>query len=103
MVQTMNLARYKALLSKMMKAKSFMKPEKLHASSSALKFHSYETYYQVMEWLSLENNIVANEWSWMNINSWCILKTTGRLPAKETLLKIIHCKCTLDCQNLRCD
>ena len=49
----MNLARYKALLSKMMKAKSFMKPEELPASSSVLKFHSYETYYQVMEWLSL--------------------------------------------------
>ena len=49
----MNLARYKGVLPKMMKAKYFMKPEKLPASSSALKFRSYETYYQVMEWLSL--------------------------------------------------
>ena len=57
------------LSSKVSKAKSFVKPEILPPTSSAVKFHSNRSYYQIMKWLSFENNIDATDWGWMNIDN----------------------------------
>ena len=51
-----------------------------------------------MKWLSVENF----EWGWVNTNSKYIPKTNDQLLASETLLKIIYCRCTLDCATFRC-
>ena len=99
---TIDLTREKMLSSKVLKAKSFVKPETLPPTSSAVKFHSYRSHYQIMTWLSLESNIDATDWGWMNIDNKYIPKTTDHLPAPESLLKVIHCNCTLDCSTLRC-
>ena len=58
---TIYSTREKMLSSKVLKAKSFVKPELLPPTSSAVKFHNNRSYYQIMKWLSFENNIDATD------------------------------------------
>ena len=44
---------------------------------------------------------MVTKWGRVNINSKCIPKTIDHLPATETLVKIIKCKCNLDCATLQ--
>ena len=43
----MDLGRDKVFSSNAVRAKSFVKPKTIPPISSALKFHSYQTYYQL--------------------------------------------------------
>ena len=90
------------LSQKVLKAKSFVKPETLPPTKSALKYHSFRCYYQIMKWLSCDNDIKAEKWGWINTENKYYLKTTDKLSAPESLLKIIHCNCSSDCSTMLC-
>ena len=83
----MDSTRGKMLLSKVVKAKSFAKNETSHPTSSALKFHSYRSYYQVMK--CYRSSILAIEWGCMKINSKCSPKANDQLPVLGKVLKLL--------------
>ena len=62
-----NSTRQRLLSEKVLKAKSFVKPEALPPTKSALRYHSLRCYLQLMEWLSVDMPN-AEEWGWININ-----------------------------------
>ena len=82
-----------------MREKSFVKPETLHPTSSALKLAVIEPITKL--WSDYHSKIILCQLTgavWTSIGSKYIPKTTDKLPASETLLKFILCKCTLDLQ-----
>ena len=56
--------RYNMLCKKLSKAKTFVTPERLPPTSSARKFHSLRSYYQVMEWMGCTDEIKLFECGW---------------------------------------
>ena len=96
---TIDITRQTMLSQKVLKAKPFVKPETLPPTRSVLKYHSFRCYYQVMKWCG--NDVNAEQWGWINIDNKYYPKTTDKLSAPESLLKIIHCNCTSDCSTMR--
>ena len=91
--------RDKVLSFKVVREKSFVKPETLHHTSSASKLAVIEPITK--SWNDYRSKIILWQLTravWTSIRSKYISKTTDKLPAPETLLKFIHCKCTLDLQ-----
>lgn len=89
--------RDKVLSFKVVREKSFVKPETLHPTSSASKLAVIEPITK--SWNDYRSKIILWQLTravWTSIRSKYISKTTDKLPAPETLLKFIHCKCTLD-------
>ena len=89
----------KVLSFKVVREKSFVKPETLHPTSSALKLAVIEPITKL--WSDYHSKITLCQLTgavWTSIGSKYIPKTTDKLPAPETLPKFIHCKCTLDLQ-----
>ena len=64
--QNLGLAsiRYNMLCQKVARAKTFVTPERLPPTTSACRFHSLRTYYQVMEWMECSHEMDPTEWGW---------------------------------------
>ena len=58
------------LSQKVLKAKSFVKPETLPQTS-------FRCYYQVMKWRG--NDVNAEQWGWINIDNKYYPKATDKL------------------------
>ena len=94
--ENINELQKRLLSKKVAKASSFVKPERLPPTKSALKFHSYRVYLQIMKWLA-NNSLKPEEWGWVNIKNKFYPKTTDKEPAPDSLLKTIGCNCAGDC------
>ena len=73
----------------------------LPPTNSAAKYHSYRVYYQVQVWLGNES-LHATDWGWELINGHLFPMKMDNAPAPESLLKIMKCGCTSNCDNNRC-
>lgn len=93
--------RYNILCQKVARAKAFVTPERLPPTSSACKFHSLRTYYQVMDWMGCDE-MEPTEWGWKNEGEKLIPVMTDKSPAPKILLQMIHCSCSGGCKTLRC-
>jgi 5'-3' exonuclease len=61
---TIHVTRQRLLTQKVLKARSFVKPEMLPPTRSALKYHSFHCYYQIRKWCDEDLN--AEQWGWIN-------------------------------------
>ena len=61
-------------------------------TSDAAKYHSFRVYYQTQVWLG-NIDIRAEEWGWNRNGKHLIPCTMDKIPAPDTLLKVIRCKC----------
>ena len=98
---TIDITRQRLLSQKMLKAKSFVKPETLPPYKICSQISRFRCYYQIMKWLSCDNDIKAEKWGWINTENKYYPRTTDKLSAPESLLKIIHCNCSSDCSTMR--
>ena len=63
--QSLNSLRHKRLIEKICVAKSFGEPESLPPTESATKYHSYRTYYQIMQWKHGICSLFPTSWGWI--------------------------------------
>ena len=94
--------RHSVLKKKVVSASSFVTSARLPPTSSATKYHSLRSYYQIMIWLGLESNLDATDWGWKIENDQFMPVMTTKNPAPDTLLKVVHCNCTRACTTQRC-
>ena len=73
---------------------------KLPHTSDAAALHSRRTYHQVQAWYG--RDIPAGEWGWEQSPNGQVPTIMNQAAAPETLLKIIHCKCTGQCDRKSC-
>lgn len=94
--------RYNMLCKKVARAKTFLTPERLPPTTSACKFHSLRTYYQVMEWMGCSDEMEPTEWGWRVEGNKLVPMMTDKSPAPEVLIQMVHCNCSGGCSTLRC-
>ena len=98
----LNNLRHEKLYSKVLKAKSYVKPELLPPTSSSVKFHSYRTYLQVQDWIFVSNDMNPEKWGWTMKEGEFFPITNNQDAAPESLLKVIRCDCQTECLHMRC-
>ena len=86
----LNKLRHVKYVQKLSSSTSSLQPNKLPPTSSAVKFHSLRTYFQVQEWLHLKEDqsfkLTPVDWGWeskMSRNqddSVCLSGTESRMP-----------------------
>ena len=94
--------RHKLLSTKIVSAKSFVKPDKLPPTESATKFHSLRVYLQVMTWMGFADGMTPTEWGWTLGGNMLLPVMMDKCAAPPELLKVVHCNCTTRCSNQRC-
>eukprot|EP00745_Piridium_sociabile_P030469 TRINITY_DN50548_c0_g2_i3.p1 TRINITY_DN50548_c0_g2~~TRINITY_DN50548_c0_g2_i3.p1 ORF type:complete len:545 (+),score=119.14 TRINITY_DN50548_c0_g2_i3:414-2048(+) len=80
-------------------------PKKLPPTSSAAKFHSMRTYFQVQEWLHLSQDschLEPQDWGWEVQNGVMFPVLNDIDVAPEALLHVVRCNCVTECQTARC-
>ena len=75
-------------------------PDSLCPTSDAAGLHSLRVYHQVQAWMG--NDIPPLNWGWyMRKDNHLMPIMMSSPPAPQSLLKVIRCTCTTDCQG-RC-
>lgn len=86
------------------KVSTSIAPVQVHTlppTSAAAKYHSARVYYQVQEWMG-HRTLDPEQWGW-TLEGGLLHPTTTDLPAApESLLKVVRCNCTTDCNSRRC-
>ena len=100
-MEILAVLRSKLLTEKVIKFKSFVIPENLPPTDAGTKFHSYRAYYQIMVWADtpLHN---PEKWGWYKKHGMLYPILTDLPPARQYLLKIIHCLCKTGCVTFHC-
>lgn len=99
---TLESIRYSFLSRKVATAKSFVTPERLPPTVSATNLHSQRTYLQVMVWMGIGDAMDPTNWGWGLQDNKLTPIMTKKIPAPESLLKVVRCNCTTGCVTLRC-
>ena len=73
----------------------------LPPTNDAAKYHSFRVYHQVQVWQGNEN-LKPTEWGWKEVNDQLFPRTMDKAPAPDSLMKIIKCGCTLNCDTNKC-
>ena len=94
--------RYGIFCKKGSRAKNFVSPERLPPTPSACRFHYLQTYYQVMQRMWNAVNMEPTEWGWKEEYNNLIPIMTEKSPAPDTLLRMVHCCSTIECDTLWC-
>lgn len=97
----LNELRMKRFEKNVIKSLKHVEVKNLPPTNSAAKYHSYRVYYQVQVWLGNES-LHATDWGWELINGHLFPMKMDNAPAPESLLKIMKCGCTSNCDNNRC-
>ena len=100
--ETLHELRYKKLVNKVVKANSFVKPERIPPTEITLKYHSYRSYLQVQNWCHPNEILDPKEWGWKEVDGEFVPVTSDHPAAPPELLKIIRCSCKTDCSSSRC-
>ena len=75
--------------------------QKFPPTTSAAKYHPFRVYYQVQ--VQLENETLQiTYWGWELINGNLYPIKIDTPPAPAALMKIIKCRCTLQCDTNKC-
>lgn len=85
--------RYKLFSRAGLKTKADL--SRLPPTSPAARQHSLRTYYQVQKWIGVKKD--ALDWGWKQRNGNLEPVTTYQEPIPRTLLDIISCGCTTNC------
>ena len=94
--------RYKAFTKKVCSASSFVIPERLPPTEAATKFHCRQVYYQIMVWMGTNDGLNATNWAWNWQDNQHIPIMSRMNAALDSLLKVIHCICSIACMTQRC-
>ncbi|KAK6186307.1 hypothetical protein SNE40_008369 [Patella caerulea] len=94
--------RYRLLSTKIVTSKTFVTPEKLPPSESALKFHSLRCHYQIMVWMGKSGELLPTDWGWRLQKNALIPTMNDKSPIPTELLNVVHCSCTTHCTGNRC-
>ena len=97
---TLNDARVTRFLQRVATSTQYVSPEKLPPTSDAAVLHSRRTYHQVQAWYG--RDIPAGEWGWEQSPTSLVPIRMSQAAAPETLLKVIHCNCTGQCDRKSC-
>lgn len=99
--ETLQELRYRVFKEKVASSKTFVKPERLPPTESAVKYHAFRTYFQILQWMK-KNTEDACSWGWLNRNNEYFPKLSDLPPAPSSLLSLIRCKCMKGCDDMRC-
>ena len=92
--ESINALRKRLLFTKVAKATSFVKPERLPPTKSALKFHSLRIFLQVLKWIG-DDSLKPEEWGWLDIDNKLRPKTTNKNPAPDAIAVVAVQHCTV--------
>lgn len=101
----LDLERTSKFSEKVSSSSQYLPPERLPPTKDAAKCHSERVYLQVQTWLG--NSMTATEWGW-NVcalgDSEKVLKPCrmDKDAAPKSLLKVIKCNCTGQCDRNTC-
>ena len=101
---SLNKLRYIKYVQKLSTSSTAFQACKLPPTSAAAKFHSQRTYYQVQEWIHLDEKIDLDplNWGWEMSGGIMLPILTDEAIAPEDLLKVIRCTCKTECLTSRC-
>ena len=94
--------RYNTFSKKVVSASSFVTPERLPPTESAIKLRCRGAYYQVMVWAGKDEGMDPMNWGWILQDNRLVPLMSTMNAAPDNLLKIIHCNCSTACKTLRC-
>ena len=97
---TLNDACVARLLQRVATSTQYVYPEQLHHTSDAAALHSHKTYHKVQAWYG--RYIPAGEWGWEQSLTSLVPRIMNQIAAPQTLLKVIHCNCTGQCDRKSC-
>lgn len=97
-LETLRLRIFK---EKVASTKSFVKPEQLPPTSSAVKYHAFRVYFQIQQWMGV-SDLNALSWGWILKDNEYVPKLSDLPPAPPSLLSVIRCKCKKTCDTMRC-
>ncbi|KAL8599197.1 hypothetical protein ACOMHN_007913 [Nucella lapillus] len=101
----LNTLRYVKYMQKLSTSSSAFQPSKLPPTAAAAKFHCFRTYFQVQQWMKLQEDtfqLNAEDWGWEVTGGMLLPILTDIAAASENLLIDIRCNCKTDCQSARC-
>jgi hypothetical protein len=100
---SLDVLRYQRFTEKSATAATAVQIHTLPPTSAAAKYHSLRVYFQVQEWICLEQKLDPLDWGWSLSNGRLEPKTTDRPPAPESLLRVVRCDCsTSNCRTKQC-
>ena len=103
--EVLSKARCRVFLEKLNSSKTltFVNPGRLPPTPSAVKFHSYRVFYQVMEWRNTASELDPKDWGWRLRDGRLTPIMTDIGPTPPHLLNVIRCSCTRsNCDSSRC-
>ncbi|KAL8569811.1 hypothetical protein ACOMHN_006537 [Nucella lapillus] len=101
----LNTLRYVKYMQKLSTSSSAFQPSKLPPTAAAAKFHCFRTYFQVQQWMKLQEDtfqLNAEDWGWEVTGGMLLPILTDIAAASENLLNDIRCNCKTDCQSACC-
>ena len=101
---TLNKLRHVKYNQKLSTCSTTFHPCNLPPTSSAAKFHSQRTYFQVQDWMNLDGdlNLDPFEWGWEDSGGILLPILTDEVIAPEQILNGVKCKCKTDCLSALC-
>lgn len=99
--ETLEQLRVRIFQEKVVTSKTFVKPEQLPPTSSAVKYHALRSYHQIQTWLHTDP-MDPLAWGWIQRNNFYFPKFMDLPLAPPSLMTIIRCKCAKGCDTLRC-
>lgn len=76
--------RHIVLKKKFVSSVSFVSLQRLPPTTSAKKYHSLRSYYQIIIWLEVERTLEASGWEWKSENN--MLKPSTRISVENCAL-----------------
>ena len=75
----------------------------LPPTSDAAKYHSYRVYLQTQIWMgNTSDRLNPTDWGWKHMDNEYHPVKMDSLPAPDSLLMVIRCKCSTDCASKKC-
>ena len=93
--QALNSLHHKRLIDEFDTAECLVKYETLPPIGSATKYHSFRTYFPIIQWMR-ESNLRAVDWDWAVKSNKFIPVLTDLEAAPQSILEIIRCQCKTD-------
>lgn len=99
--ETLDDLRLQRFHQKVATSTSFVKPEHLPPTSSAVKYHSLRVFHQVQVWKGIAN-LCPLRFGWIEMEGKLLPIQTDRDVAPKGLLEVIRCNCKMGCETMRC-
>ena len=102
---TLDELRFVKYIQKISTASKLTQPNVLPPTSSAGKYHSYRTYFQVQIWKHLGDSRLQQDpqnWGWEKQRGMLLPAYTDKPSAPDELLTVIRCNCKAGCGTAAC-